>query len=244
MAWIVPLTAPVSVKALLAMENSSTREITPDEYANAFRGKESDALRQALDIRKFEIELYWKRASYFWTFIGATLAGFLAMQASTAGNKQDLSVILSCLGVVFSFAWLCVNRGSKFWQENWEKHVDVLEDTVTGPLYKVVLSRNNIEKTHEKLIHCVTGPSPISVSKINQIISLYVFLLWICLLIYSLPEFSIAQPINPFYCILVTLSASACVLFVWLGRSYSGGYFHTATLRKSRIKNGPLDTHR
>lgn len=102
------------------MKNSSTKEITPDEYAKAFDGKEAEALKQALDIRKFEIELYWKRASYFWTFIGATLAGFLAIQASTASNKQDLSVILSCLGVVFSFAWMYVNRGSKFWQENWE----------------------------------------------------------------------------------------------------------------------------
>lgn len=219
------------------MKNSSTQEITPDEYAKAFDGKEAEALKQALDIRKFEIELYWKRASYFWTFIGATLAGFLAMQASTATNKQDLSVILSCLGVVFSFAWLCVNRGSKFWQENWEKHVDILENKVTGPLYKVVLSRNKIKNISEKLIHYATGPSPISVSKINQIISLYVFLLWICLLIYSLPEFSTSRPINFFYFILITLSTSACVLFVWLGRSYSGGYFHTATLRKSRIKS-------
>ncbi len=205
------------------MKNSSTQEITPDEYAKAFEGKEEEALKQALDIRKFEIELYWKRASYFWTFIGATLAGFLAIQASTAANKQDLSVILSCLGVVFSFAWLCVNRGSKYWQENWEKHVDVLEDKVTGPLYKVVLSRNKIENIPEKIIHYATGPSPISVSKINQIISLYVFLLWVCLLLYSLPKFSAAQPINFFYFILITLSAIACVLFVWLGRSYTGG---------------------
>ena len=116
---------------------TSTKTISREEYAEAFEGKEELALMQALDIRKFEIELYWKRATYFWTFIGATMAGFLAIQASNSENKQDLSVILSCLGVVFSFGWVCVNRGSKFWQENWEKHVDVLEDKVTGPLYKI-----------------------------------------------------------------------------------------------------------
>ena len=220
------------------MKNTTSEKISPDEYDNAFEGKEPEALAQALDIRKFEIELYWKRATYFWTFIGATMAGFLAVQASSATNKQDLAVILSCLGVVFSFAWVCVNRGSKFWQENWEKHVDVLEDKVTGPLYKIVMSRNKMEKFSEKAIHLITGPSSISVSKVNQIISFYVFLLWVCLLFYSLPEFGIEKSINGFYTILVVLSISACGLFLWLGRSYGGGYYHTATLRKSRVKNG------
>ncbi|HCM1204905.1 TPA: hypothetical protein N2883_004581, partial [Vibrio parahaemolyticus] len=132
------------------------------------------ALNHALDIRKFEIELYWKRATYFWTFIGAIFAGFIAINASETVNKQDLSVVLSCLGVVFSFAWVCVNRGSKQWQENWEKHVDMLEDNVTGPLYKVVLKRRKPSGVKDNLIHLATGPSPISVSKVNQLISLYV----------------------------------------------------------------------
>lgn len=219
-------------------EETTTKEITPEEYEAAFEGKEAEALKQALDIRKFEIDLYWKRAAYFWTFIGATMAGFLAIQASSAQNKQDLSVILACLGIVFSFAWVCVNRGSKFWQENWEKHVDVLEDKVTGPLYKIVMSRNSMNKVSEKVVHLITGPSSISVSKINQIISLYVFALWVILLFYSLPEFGFNKPINWFYSALVALSVSICLTFLWLGRSYGGGYFHTAKIRKSRVKNG------
>jgi len=220
------------------MESTTTKTITPKEYAEAFKGKEGEALKQALDIRKFEIELYWKRAAYFWTFIGATMAGFLAVQASSADNKQDLSIILSCLGLVFSFGWFCVNRGSKYWQENWEKHVDVLEDCITGPLYKVVMSRNEIEKYGEKAIHLITGASPISVSKINQIISAYVFILWVCLLIYSLPEFNRESPLNLFYITLVSISIITCISFLRLGRTYGGGYLHIATLRKSRIKNG------
>lgn len=216
---------------------STTTEITSEEYTEAFKDREAEALKQALDIRKFEIELYWKRATYFWTFIGATMAGFLAIQASAGQNKQDLAVILSCLGTVFSFAWVCVNRGSKFWQENWEKHVDVLEDNVTGPLYKIVMSRNAMSNTREKIIHLFTGPSPISVSKINQIISIYVLVLWVLLFAYSLPEFGLDRKVNWFYVALASLSAAACIMFVWLGRSYGGGYFHTAKLRKSRIKN-------
>jgi len=219
-------------------ETSTTVEITNEEYERLFKDKETEALSQALDIRKFEIELYWKRATYFWTFIGATMAGFLAIQASTASNKQDLAIILSCLGIVFSFGWLCVNRGSKYWQENWEKHVDMLEDNVTGPLYKVVLSRNKIDKFSDKAVHLITGPSAISVSKVNQIISFYVFLLWNCLLIYSLPEFGCDKTFNLFYVSIITLSIITCILFLWLGRSYGGGYYHIAKLRKSRVNKG------
>ena len=100
-----------------------------------------EALERALDIRKFEIDLYWKRATYFWTFIAATLAGFVVVQASAASNKEAMSVLLACLGIVFSVGWVCVNRGSKFWQENWESHVDMLEDEIGPPLYKVVISK-------------------------------------------------------------------------------------------------------
>ena len=196
------------------------------------------ALEHALDIRKFEIELYWKRAAYFWTFIGAAFAGFIAVQASAADSKQDLSVMLSCIGIVFSFAWVCVNRGSKQWQENWEKHVDMLEDEITGPLYKVVLTRRPPQGVKERGVHILTGPSPLSVSKINQIISLYVTALWCCLLVYSLPPFSCYAEVDWFYCSLIALSILACILFLWLGRTYGGGYWHKATIRSTEIKNG------
>jgi len=216
--------------------DSTTDELTPEGYEKAFDGKEPEALEQALDIRKFEIELYWKRATYFWTFIGASLAGFIAIQASDFANKQDLAIILANLGLVFSFAWFCANRGSKFWQENWEKHVDQLEDKVTGPLYKTIPARNKPASIWEKFVDVVTGPGRISVSKINQLISLYVCLLWIVLLGYSLPEFTIDKPVNWFYVLIIGLSICTCWSFLWLGRSYGGGYFHTAQRRKSRVR--------
>ena len=45
-------------------------------------------LEKALDIRKFEIELYWNRSKYFWTFIGVTFGGFFALQLSGPKNIQ------------------------------------------------------------------------------------------------------------------------------------------------------------
>ena len=74
--------------------------MTEDEYKNAFREpdrvdgqlKESEtragrALAYALDIRKFEIELYWKRATYFWGFIAAAFAGY-ALTYKTAAEHE------------------------------------------------------------------------------------------------------------------------------------------------------------
>ena len=215
-------------------------DYSQEEYERDFfpEGKREKALEHALDIRKFEIDLYWKRATYFWSFIGATFAGYVAVQASSAASKQDLTVILSCLGFVFSVAWLCVNRGSKQWQENWENHVDTLEDGVTGPLYKVILTRSDPNGLRETINHLITGPSPLSVSKINQIISLYISALWVCLLLYSLPEFNLESGINYLYLSVIIISAIACILFFWFGRTYGGGFWHKAKIRTSEIKNG------
>ncbi len=218
-----------------------TREYNQEEYYRDFTEgkKRTIALEHALDIRKFEIELYWKRAAYFWTFIGATFGGFVAIQALDLDQQQDLSVILSCVGIVFSFAWLCVNRGSKHWQENWEKHVDMLEDGVTGPLYKVVLSRSAPRSFQERISHAITGTSPFSVSKINQIISLYITALWACLLFYSLPKVNCITDIKGIHLAVILISFISCLMFYFLARSYTGGYWHRASIRTTEIKNNP-----
>ncbi|EIS6474434.1 hypothetical protein L0C72_001334 [Salmonella enterica] len=216
------------------------REFSDEEYQGRFITESrinNNALQQALDIRKYEIDHYWKRATYFWTFIAATLAGFVAIQTSSSTAKTDLSVLLCSLGIVFSFGWLCVNRGSKYWQENWEKHVDMLEDNINGPLYKVVLSRARPKGIKEVSVHLLTGPSPISVSKINQIISLFITIVWIGLLMYSLPPFDLKAPLNFYYIFLILMTVITCTGFITIARTYSGGYWHSATIRTSSINN-------
>ena len=60
-------------------------KIDETKYKNDFgiepedREKLKAALDQALDIRKFEIELYWKRTAYFWTLITAAFAGYFVI---------------------------------------------------------------------------------------------------------------------------------------------------------------------
>jgi hypothetical protein len=104
-----------------------------EDYKRSFGvGREPDAdkarraLEHALDIRKFEIGLYWHRAAYFWTLIAAAFAGYFAiLSADHLGDKEYLAYIVSWIGGLFTWAWFLVNRGSKLWQENWENHVDM-----------------------------------------------------------------------------------------------------------------------
>jgi hypothetical protein len=158
--------------------------MTNDEYRIAFglpTAKKTDiekALNLALEIRKFEIELYWKRAAYFWAFLAITLGGYftvLGAKFQQCNEKGEALLTISCLGFVFSVAWYFVNRASKFWQENWENHVDLLEDAVFGPLYKTVLHDANLR------FWKFNGPYPFSVSKINQLLSLFVVVLFFLL---------------------------------------------------------------
>ncbi|QVL47002.1 MAG: hypothetical protein KFB96_14770 [Thiocapsa sp.] len=138
------------------------------------------ALAYALDIRKFEIELYWKRATYFWAFIAAAFAGY-ALTYKAANPEPSLSILFSALGLVFSFTWYLVNRGSKFWQSNWERHVDILEDMTLGPLYKVVAVTSD-----NSAGNFLTSPAQFSVSKLNQILSVFVVAVWLLLFVASL----------------------------------------------------------
>src|SRR6266542_2126084 len=140
------------------------------------------ALDLALDIRKFEIGLYWQRTAYFWALIAVAFAGFFAVQsAEHIESKSFHAFVIACIGFLFSLAWFLVNRGSKFWQENWENHVDMLEDGLAGPLYKTILRRPKPERFVEKWID---GPAPISVSKINQWVSLFTVVLWVLLAVF------------------------------------------------------------
>lgn len=141
-----------------------------------------DALAQARDARKFEIEMYWKRAAYFWTFIAAAFVGYASFLTGSH-THAFAAFLMSLIGFVFSLAWYQVNRGSKFWQENWENHVELLEDAVTGPLFKVVAKRPKKPWTWSTVGEHVIGPRAVSVSRINGVVSVFVLVVWLELIL-------------------------------------------------------------
>jgi hypothetical protein len=214
-----------------------SRRLTAAEYKKVFWRKEKDALEHALETRKFEIELYWKRAAYFWTFITAALAAYGVIRASKdIANKEHLSVLVGVLGLVFSFAWRAVNRGSKHWQENWENHVALLEDEVIGPLYKTVSERPREVGPFKRIEGFLTGPFKYSVSKVNQLVSLFVVCVWPLLIWEALPPFDRRRP-DLFLILVIVLGVGACVA-IWLcGRSHSFNHEPVVKLYTSVIKD-------
>ncbi len=218
------------------------RQISAKEYKDKmFRGgKRSRALEHALDIRKFEIELYWKRATYFWTFIGASLGGYVAVQhADRSASSDDLSVVLTELALVFSFAWYCANRGSKQWQENWENHVDLLENKTIGPLYKTVLLRPSSMSHGLSSLGWATEPGPFSVTKINQIVSLFMTALSGILFIRSLWPIDPCLPIDKWRLLEAVLAICAIGLIHFRARTSTNDFRSRAILRENGIEDPP-----
>jgi len=115
------------------------RERFGDHLADE-RNNFTRAFELAADTRKFEIGLYWQRAAYFWGLIAAVFGTDFYVRFSEHSLSSQL---LECIGLLLSAAWYLVNRGSKYWQENWERHVDVLEDQVVGPLYRTTIARTD-----------------------------------------------------------------------------------------------------
>jgi hypothetical protein len=220
---------------------SKSEPISEAQYKKAFGIDPLDekllenALDHALDIRKFEIDLYWRRAAYFWALIAAAFAGyFLIMGSEQMPDKKFMAFVVSCVGFVFTFAWFQVNRGSKRWQENWENHVDMLEDRVTGPLYKTRLERPDSSKWFERAI---TGPTNISVSKTNQIVSLFTLFIWTVLAYAALEPVSPSLPVSVKTVFVLLVTLGFCGLMSRGVRSWEGDYLHDASLRKTRINS-------
>ena len=124
-------------------------------------------LKVALDIRKFEIDLYWKRTTFFWAFLVSIYTAYFFI---CLNHKDSLYLILlSFLASCFSLLWYLSNRGSKFWQENWEAHVSALENGEIGPLFKTI-------KKNKKKFWNPFSAYDFSVSKANIIASILICL--------------------------------------------------------------------
>lgn len=161
------------IKYIYSCKTSGLTELTEKEYmgmlVNICPDKAEKAFEKAWATRNFEIEMYWKRATYFWAFIASIFVGYFALISSENYVKYDRFnhvevYFLICIGFVLSLAWHFTNIGSKSWQRHWEVHVDLLEDAFTGPLYKTV---------HPQLTY--------SVSKINEIVSFAFVFIWLLL---------------------------------------------------------------
>ncbi len=124
-------------------------------------------LEHAIEIRRFEIERFWQRSAFFWTFIGATFVAYGAIYP----KSPRLLMLISAFGGLASLIWTLQNRGSKYWQEAWEQKVEAIEVEV----FKIQLFKR-IEPRDDKGFF---GASEFSVSKLAVIVSDLTIAMWI-----------------------------------------------------------------
>ncbi|RZK47930.1 MAG: hypothetical protein EOO99_11935 [Pedobacter sp.] len=143
--------------------------------------------QNALLLRNFEIDLFWKRA---W-FYGALLIGISVAYYELKKTTQPIVpvVCLSFIATLIALSQSLISRGSKYWQERWEYITKNRESAL-----KIELTKNRqFEKEHEQYyIHAailekgeniLTRSHRFSVSKLTflicDLISICFFLVWI-----------------------------------------------------------------
>ncbi len=182
--------------------------LSPDN--NGDRPKLESALKLAHEIRKFEIDLYWKRATYFWALEAAVFVAFAAFGREEALVSRWLAVAFAGIGSLTALVAYLSARGSKFWQENWEKHIDLLEDQFEGRLHKTIWIGPK-------------GPQ-FSVSRLNEKLSFIFFLFWSLLFLLvmvvrltPLGLKSVSQVFPNLFCVVAALTFCATVgALCWL----------------------------
>ena len=190
--------------------------------------KAKAALDRAHDIRKFEIELLWKRAAYVATFQTLLFAA-LGFSFRTESNIfVSLFQIVTCIAGIFtSFFWRVINEASRLWHKNWTYHIDFLEDEFEGKLLKTVL--HGKAESH-------------SVSRANIYISRVFFVAWAILALFFAFNFFASV-----YKIIVCSGAIACfehgkiatlitLLVVLIASVWAITYFLMSFRRKLKTK--------
>lgn len=172
------------IKKLLSSPNK-------EHLTNSDIEKLREAYDKAHDIRKFEIDLYWKRTTYIWTLIAALIAicGVLATayykfydpDPEKDKSLSDIRYILlliiagiAFLGTMITLVSSLILRSGEYWQKNWEYHVNLLEPLFSGSLYGTLLDEN--PHWYDK------KPKRYSIAKLNTTLIGFFMLAWLIIL--------------------------------------------------------------
>ena len=207
------------------------------------RRRSKKALKRAEEIRRFEIDLYWRRTTYCWTLIAAAFVAFFAILSAKGldgSAKLLMAFVVANVGFVFSVGWYFINRGSKFWQQSWEIQVDLMEKELGIELYRSVP-----KKTKRGCF--LVAPGRYSVSKINQLTSLYIALIWFMFGVYVFTQIKwecLCSDSFDEYCIcaaslLALITVITCVLFYGMGRTEVKDEDHCYYY--SKVKRTPIE---
>ena len=123
-----------------------------------------------------EIERFWKRSLFFWGFIAAS---FVSYGILIERGDAELVLAISCFGIVCSVAWTLANRGSKYWQNAWEKKLRDVQTEALGCQVYSVLEPNDDRG--------IWGAARYSVTRLTIALSDFAVLVWVTLLFKASP---------------------------------------------------------
>lgn len=182
----------------------------------AVRGEEipnQEEITKAFDIahenRKLEIQLFWQRSLFFWGFVAAALIGYVGALKENA----HLTIVFALFGLVCSIVWSQGNRGSKYWQEYWEKKVNFYQHHSTGNIFY------DRKPTIPRLWEMFEGRR-ISVSKLTMALSDFTVFLWCVLALNSLVDARIeSEYYQPIGVVLALATLCYCLFFLRMAKS-------------------------
>ena len=179
------------------------------------KSPEEKAFETANDCRKFETEHFWQRGTYYWAFILASFtAHFTCLGNFTKEQAIDFNEIKSfpwlsllILAVTaffcffFSWSWVIVNKGSRFWQKNWERHIDNLEGKNVGHLFNVIMNENNKSYCSPNIFSC--KPYRYSLAKSTQMTGIFLMVVSFAMFVFYL--FILCEKVIPVLWILFAI---------------------------------------
>ena len=154
----------------------------------------------------FEIDHYWKRATYFWVFIALAFTSYFSIVIAnnhTIVNSINHEIVdynryklsISSIGFVLSLAWFYVNRGSKFWQNVWQIKVGKLENILYEELYSREIVPKKLElgfwldkETRNAALERLMSQRP-SLTQLNEHVSAFICSVWGILFVISFCNF-------------------------------------------------------
>ena len=158
-------------------------------------GKIKNAFERSHDIRKFEIGLYWQRSGYILGFLSVLAAAiaycFSVYFKEVTSENTKFITCLAVIGISLCNFWRRIIKASKYWQENWEYNIDMLEPFVSGNLHKIHFYRTDKQYNRFSIHEVVLSIC----NRINIILYLIVFFVF-ALIINELFPFYRELPIS------------------------------------------------
>ncbi|MGA9755058.1 MAG: hypothetical protein WBV23_07930 [Desulfobaccales bacterium] len=152
-----------------------------------------DIYKIALEIRNFEINLFWQRSNYFLILNIALATGLFSV------TDSKYAITISIFGLISSILWVLINHGSKYWQSRWEHRLTCEEINLNTELNREInffltdLCINDVKRSLANNEHCnfrrKTSDKLIlikpSVSLMIILLPILFVLFWISSLIFS-----------------------------------------------------------